>query len=127
MRFWAQLLLAVLLAAPAGAQSLYGPGGLFLHPSAALPQKGKLTPGFLILPQHNPDAHEDRTWFSGSLDYGLTDRLEIGATYLKISDWGRSASAGGFVKYGLLTETERRPAVAIGYTQLGFGEVNTLQ
>ena len=45
MRLWAPILLAAaLLAAPASAQSLYGPGGLFLHPSASVPEKGKLTP-----------------------------------------------------------------------------------
>jgi hypothetical protein len=125
--FWLPLLLGLFLAPPASAQSLYGPGGLFLHPTAALPEKGQLTPGFLILPQHNPTAHEDRTWLSGSLDYGLTDRIEIGFTALGVTDWGRDASYGGFFKYKLLTETADRPALAIGYTRLGFGDMNGQQ
>jgi hypothetical protein len=119
------LLGAGLLAWPwakVGAQSLYGPGGLILHPTAALPEKGQLSPGVLVLPQHNPVVDETRIWISGSLDYGATRDLEIGATVLKITNWpGHAASAGGFAKYRLLRETRSLPAVAAGFTVLGFG------
>lgn len=117
--------LLLLCAGPAGAQSLYGPGGLFLHPTATLPPKGRLTPGLLVLPQHNPEARATRTWLSGSLDYGLTDDIEIGFTAVKVTNWDRDPSFGGFVKYRFLKEGILRPAVAVGYTQLGFGDVNT--
>jgi hypothetical protein len=127
MRLVFSALAALLLAAPASAQSLYGPGGLFLHPTASLPPKGQLTPGILVLPQHNPVARSTRTWISGSLDYGLTDDLEVGVTVLKVTNWDREASVGGFFKYRLLEETDSQPAVAIGFTQLGFGDVNTRQ
>jgi hypothetical protein len=121
------LLGALLLAAPAAvsAQSLYGPGGLFLHPTASMPPKGRITPGFLLLPQHDPVARSTRVWLSTSVDYGLTDDLEIGATYLKVTGWERDGSAGGFVKYRLMRESLTQPAIAIGYTQLGGGDVNT--
>lgn len=118
-------LLPLAACAPAGAQSLYGPGGLFLHPTASMPQKGRLTPGLLVLPQHNPDAGSTRTWISGSVDYGLTDDLELGATVVKVAGWDRDPSFGGYVKYRLMRETLTRPALAVGYTQLGFGDVNT--
>ncbi|MFN3648164.1 MAG: hypothetical protein ACK47B_01185 [Armatimonadota bacterium] len=111
-------------AGPASAQSLYGPGGLFLHPAAQPPPEGQLTPAILVLPQHNPAARSTRTWISGSLDYGLTPRLELTATYLKVAGWQRDASLGGSLKYLLQEETGGRPALAVGFTQLGGGDVN---
>ncbi|MGV3721705.1 MAG: YjbH domain-containing protein [Actinomycetota bacterium] len=125
MRIVAILALTLGLTAPASAQSLYGPGGLFLFPTASVPPKGQLTPGILVLPQHNPAFDSTRTWLSGSLDYGLTDDLEIGATIVKVGGWQRDASAGGFFKYRLLDEEDGLPAVAIGFTQLAGGDVNT--
>ncbi len=115
-----------LLAAPASAQSLYGPGGLFLHPTASVPPKGRLTPGLLVLPQHHPVGRETRAWFSSSLDYGLTDDLEVGAVMVWVEDWDdREASVGGFAKYRFLRETKGRPAAAIGFGQLGFGDLDS--
>jgi hypothetical protein len=119
------VLLAAGLSAPARAQSLYGPGGLFLHPTASFPPKGRITPGFLFLPQHDPVANDTRIWLSGSLDYGVTDDLEIGGTFLKVTGWDRDPSFGGFVKYRLMKENLFRPALAVGFEQLGFGDVNT--
>lgn len=113
------------LSSPAAAQSLYGPGGLFLHPTASLPPKGRLTPGLLLLPQHNPEAGSTRTWISGSVDYGLTDDFELGATVVKVAGWDRDPSAGGYFKYRLMRESLTRPAVAVGYTHLDGGHVDT--
>jgi hypothetical protein len=117
--------LAVGLMAPASAQSLYGPEGLFLHPTASVPPAGRLTPGFLVLPQYNPEVKETRTWLSGFLDYGVTDDLEIGFAAVKVFDWERDASFGGFAKYRLVRETTTRPAFAVGFTGLGGGDVDT--
>jgi hypothetical protein len=124
MRAVTLLLLSLALAAPASAQSLYGPGGLFLHPTASLPPKGQWTPSFLFLPQHHPVQDETRIWLSSSLDYGLTDNLEVGAVFLQVTDWDHDASFGGFLKYRLLSESANRPAVAIGFTGLTGGHVN---
>jgi hypothetical protein len=117
-------LFSLALVSPAAAQSLYGPGGLFLHPTASLPPRGQWSPSFLFLPQHNPANNDTRIWLSSSLDYGVTDELEIGATFLKVTGWDRDPSFGGFVKYRLLEETATRPALAIGFTGLGGGDVN---
>ncbi len=126
MRRWLSLgLLLLLLAPPCAAQSLYGPGGLFLHPSASTPPKGRITPSFLFLPQHNPQADVTRIWLTGGLDYGLTDDLEIGAAVLKVTGGDRDPSAGGYFKYRFLRETAARPAVAVGFTGLGGGDVDT--
>jgi len=125
MRFLLLAFCALALPLPASAQSLYGPGGLFLHPTASLPEPGKLTPAILVLPQHDRASNDTRTWISGSLDYGLSRNLEIGATVVKVSAWDRNPSAGGYFKYRLLEETPNRPAAAFGLTQLGGGDVNT--
>ena len=122
----AVILGALLLATgvPASAQTLYGPGGLFLHPTATVPEQGQLTPAILVLPQHDPMAKTTRTWLSTSVDYGLTKDVEVGATFLKVSAWDRDPSAGGYIKYRFLHEAANRPAAAIGFTQLGGGDVN---
>jgi hypothetical protein len=125
MRLTVALLLSLLLIGPASAQSLYGPGGLFLHPTASLPPKGQLTPSLLLLPQHDPEDHVTRTWISGSLDYGLLRDLEIGGTVLKVTAWNRDPSGGGYFKYRFLRESATRPAMAFGFTGLGGGDVDT--
>jgi hypothetical protein len=109
----------------ARAQSLYGPGGLFLHPTASLPPKGALTPAVLVLPQHNPLTGVTRTWVSGSLDYGATDDLEVGVTVLQITGLEAGPSEGGFAKYRFVRESHTRPAVAAGLTVLGFGDADS--
>jgi hypothetical protein len=123
------VLIALVLAAagtsPAAAQSLYGPGGLFLHPTADVPKEGQLTPAFLILPQHNPVADSTRTWETFSLDYGLSDKLEIGLTGITVAGWNKDPSVGGFFKYQFMGETSSRPAAAFGATGLFGGELNT--
>jgi hypothetical protein len=129
MRHVAVLLLCMgLLGCPVTgveAQSLYGPGGLFLHPTADTPEKGQLTAGVLVLPQHihpTPGLHTNPTWISGSLDYGLTRDVEIGFTSLAITDF--ETSYGGFFKYRFLHESRSQPAMAVGFTYSGFGENN---
>lgn len=127
--WWACILAALALgviAGPARAQSLYGPQGLFLHPTASLPPQGRLTPGILVLPQYNPVFKETRTWLSGSLDYGLTDDIEIGFTAVQVFNWdGRDPSFGGFAKFRILRETDVFPAIAVGFTGLEGGDVNS--
>jgi hypothetical protein len=125
MRWIAAVLLTLLLAAPSSAQSLYGPGGLFLHPTASVPPRGQFTPSVLVLPQHNPVAGATRVWVSGAVDYGLLDDLEIGVVALKVTNWDRDPSFGGFAKYRFLRETAARPALAAGFTGLTGGDVNT--
>src|SRR5205807_9167769 len=56
------LVVALAAAGRVSAQSLYGPGGLFLLPTASLPEKGQLTPAVLVLPQHSPTDGKTRTW-----------------------------------------------------------------
>jgi hypothetical protein len=114
----------------AGAQSLYGPGGLVLHPAATVPPRGQLTPAILVLPQDVPlpGPKGTHTWISGSLDYGLADDVEIGVTTLNITDWPvPETSVGGYAKWRFLRESGMRPAAAAGFTMTGFGGTNTRQ
>jgi len=112
--------------AGAQAQSLYGPGGLFLHPTADIPPRGQATLGAIVLPQKIPPTdglHTHPTWGTISLDYGLTEDIEIGATNLMITDF--SPSWGGFFKYRFLREDKSRPAMAAGFTYTGSGGCDT--
>lgn len=112
--------------AGAGAQSLYGPGGLFLHPTADVPPQGQLTLGAIVLTQRippTPGLHTTPTWGSGSLDYGLTEDVEIALTGLGITDF--RPSYGGSVKYRFLQENRSRPAMAIGFAYTDYGDNNT--
>src|SRR5437660_799606 len=84
------LLCAGLLECPvasARAQSLYGPGGLFLHPTADVPPKGQLTAGalglaqrFTLIAEARPRGQSDfktSTALSLAYQYGTGNRLVI--------------------------------------------------
>src|ERR1051325_6644710 len=101
-------------ARPCTAQSFYGPGGLFVHPSA------------YTAPAHTYALNA--TWGSQSeygardeyqpitFSSGLTDRLEAGALVLfhHGEDTHRHAHFGIFSKMQLLPERLSHPAFAIG-------------
>lgn len=129
MRIPLLALLGLLLASPLSAQSVYGPGGLFLDPTASLPPLHSLVPSVLVLQEdihEGPNAAFSGTWLSSSIDYGFRDNLELGvATVAESGVAGQgNASVGGYAKYQLLKEGNVWPAVAIGGTILGFGETN---
>ena len=122
------LLVALGGGASAHAQSIYGPGGLLLNPTADMPDKGQITPAILVIPQGREDGPGHLTWSSYSVDYGATKNLEVGGTYLKINPGGdrfQHGSAGLYAKYRLLSERPGRPiSIAIGATALGGGDAN---
>jgi hypothetical protein len=116
------------LGGTAWGQSIYGPGGLLLSPTADFPRKGQLSPAFLVLPQESSALGGRRTWVSYTLDYGLSDRVELGITHLKINPSRppfEDGSTGGFVKLKLLEgKPGGRPDVAVGATYLGGGDAD---
>jgi hypothetical protein len=128
-RFAMALLWLGLLGYPmtsAEAQSLYGPGGLFLHPTANVPDKGQLTGSLLVLQQRIPETpgfDTNPTWGSVALDYGLAEDLELAVTSLMITDF--KASYGGALKYRFMREERSRPGMAIGYVYTTSGGSNT--
>ncbi|RYG71201.1 hypothetical protein EON80_05590 [bacterium] len=111
----------------AQAQSMYGPGGLFLNPTADFPKQGQVTPAVLVMPQRLDNGNR-LTWSSYSVDYGLTDKWELGATYLKINPGSsefKDASGGLYAKYKVLEEVpQKRPALAVGGNFLSGGDAN---
>src|SRR4051812_47537136 len=72
------LALSLIVGSAAWGQSIYGPGGLFLNPTADFPAKGQFTPALLVIPQDSAELGGRRTWVSYTLDYGLSERLEVG-------------------------------------------------
>lgn len=114
-------LLCGFAATAAPAQSIYGPGGLLLNPTALVPPADHLTPAVLVLPQQlSGGGHQ--AWTSYDLDYGATRNLEVGATYLtRQTGGGSGGSAGGYFKYQLLHEARSGFALAVGANYLGGG------
>lgn len=99
----------------AQAAGVYGPSGLFLHTTAYLPAGRAPTLGATAFTQlrRTPAGDRSITWVPIFADGRVGARGEVGALYLYQEFQGRSLSSyGGFVKYQLLAEQARRPAVA---------------
>jgi hypothetical protein len=115
-----------LITASASAQSIYGPGGLLLNPTADFAPKGRLSPAVLWIPSRDTAGQKNNLYSVGA-NYAATDRLEIGATYLKTAPgrgWGQP-SIGGSVKYKLVgSGVGWKPDVAVGASVLGGGDLN---
>jgi hypothetical protein len=102
------------------AQTLYGPGGLFIHPTAYTPPAQSLT---LSASYFTQDIAGDRAtqWVPLGLSYGVTSRLEVGAMYVdRLASNGLDrGSAGVFLRDQIVRETAGRPAVALSGSYLG--------
>jgi hypothetical protein len=110
------------LVAPIGvhAQTLYGPGGLFIHPTAFTPPAQSLTASASWFSQQIPGKRATE-WVPLGLSYGITSRLEVGAMYvdrLAAKDL-RRGSGGLFLRGQLMRETRSQPAVALSASYLG--------
>jgi hypothetical protein len=110
-------------------QSLYGPGGLFLFPTANFPARGEASSAIIAIPQESARLGGRRTWVSTSLAYGLSDRWEVTLTRVKVNP-GRSpfvdGSNGGSAKYRLAKGVPGgRPDVAVGAGFLAGGDAGT--
>jgi hypothetical protein len=97
------------------AQSAYGPGGLFLIPSALTPKAGTVEFGAMAGYQDMwavPVPHEHLV-VSSTVAYAASDRLQVGMTNVVMRDVTHAPSWGPFAKLRLSEETRRGPAVAI--------------
>lgn len=96
-------------------QSAYGPGGLFMIPSAYTSPEGQANLGMMggregMWAPHGPHEH---FWLSTALAYGATDRLQVGFTHILIQDADAKPTWGVFGKYQLRPEKGNRPAIAL--------------
>src|SRR5437016_851622 len=77
-RIWLlSILLAWLSVPPARAQTVYGPGGLLINPSALIPARGELDLNVSWYSQHI-EGQPTSQWIPVSLAYTPTDRLQLG-------------------------------------------------
>ena len=119
------LLLAVASAAPA--QTLYGPGGLIINPTAYTDKAGFMEVNASFF-DRQPSGSPTMAFYPLSVTYAFTDKFELGALYVDERIDSSSFNRGGFFfKQGVATESARRPAVALVGTMLtGQGTSSTL-
>ena len=109
----------LLLSLRAQSQTLYGPGGLFVHPTAFTPRRGVFQFNLSYFTQ-KADGETQGEYFPYSLAYSPTNRLEIGALYLHHrSGQNERDSGGAFAKLQLLADGPAHPAVALVGSILG--------
>lgn len=115
---------ALLAAAPSQAQSIYGPGGLFLNPTADFAPKGTLTPAAIYIPQES--GGQKFALYSVSANYAVSDKAEAGVTYLKMvpGSMRPDGSFGGSFKYRLQQGRGWKPTIAAGANVLAGGDIN---
>jgi len=109
------------------AQSAYGPGGLFLIPSALTPPAGSVGIGSMAGFQDMwaaPSPHE-HLLVSSNVAYSTSDRLQVGMTNIVMRDVTHSPSWGPFAKLRLNDETKRGPALAISAVWIPIGHWRT--
>src|SRR5689334_314749 len=110
------LLMALLLCGlveSAPAQTAYGPGGLFVHPTAFVPPRGEVDLNISYFTQQVPPQRETE-WLPVSLSYAATDRFELSALYVHRRAGAHQGDSGGlFAKYQLAPDTSHAPAFAL--------------
>ena len=107
------------------AQTLYGPGGLIINPTAYTDKKGLFQFNASIF--NRQLANSTTAFYPVSATYALNDRFEFGAVYVgEFTSPTHQDQGGIFFKEGLFTETQKRPAVAfIGTSLMGGGNWST--
>jgi hypothetical protein len=97
----------------ARAQTAYGPGGLFVQPTAFLPPEHALNLNVSTFTQRI-DGRPSSQWIPASLAYSFTNRLEAGPLFVHRSfNGGEFLSGGAFAKYSLAPDRPNRPAIAL--------------
>ena len=119
------LLLSGMLVSAAHGQTLYGPGGLIINPTAYTDKRGLFQFNASIF--NRQLANSTTSFYPVSATYALNDRFELGAVYVgEFTSPTHQDQGGIFFKEGLFTETAKRPAVAfIGTSLMGGGNWST--
>ena len=109
--------LCVLLLAPVRAQTVYGPGGLFVHPTASAPQAG-LQANLSWFTQESNGARS--RWVPASVTYSPDGRIQYGGLFVSRRAAGRERSSGGaFAKYQVIRQSVLSPGIAVSGSYLG--------
>lgn len=97
------------------AQSAYGPGGLFMIPSAYTSSEGQSNLGMMGGKEGmwGPHGAHDHLWLSTAVAYGASDRLQVGFTQIALQNTAAKPTWGAFAKYQLRPEEGNRPAIAV--------------
>ena len=121
------IMLLVSLATLAHPQTLYGPGGLIINPTAYTDRAGLMEVNASFF-DRQPAGSPTLAFYPLSVTYAFTDRFELGALYVGERVNSSSFDRGGFFfKQGVATEGSKRPAVALVGTMLtGQGTSSTL-
>lgn len=118
----ARLVTAILAGSigPAGAQTAYAPGGLFVHPTAFVPQVKRLRLYAAGFDQYEVQDRQNE-YFPVSLTYVPTRQLQLSGLliYHEGFDHPRHFHEGAFVKYQFTPDTPRSPALAVSAAYVG--------
>lgn len=115
----------------AQSQSFYGPGGLFVHPSAFAPPKGGLSMSITYGQQYVDGFRAE--YLPSSFAYGVTDRLSVGTLIvyhqgheINYEPMHDHVHVGGFLKYQFSPDDRRGPATALAVSYRGHDDLETL-
>lgn len=100
-------------ATPSLAQTVYGQGGLFLHPSAFVRPAGSLNFGASYFTQVSPAGRSE--WNPYAVSYGFSDQLEGGITVVRHQGRGveTHSHVGPFLRWEAVRDTPSRPAFGL--------------
>ncbi len=122
----ALLATAAVSISPAQAQSIYSPGGLFVHPTAFVPPAHKFssyTAGFT----QDEAGGVNNSYYPVTFTYTPTDRLQVSAlaVHHQASDEATHTHLGAFLKYQLLPDAATHPAFAITGSFVGHDHMES--
>src|SRR5258708_40355924 len=110
------IILALAMVSPStatGAQTIYGPGGLFVHPTAFTPHRGATGLNVSWFTQE-PKVGPRTEWLPVALTHSFTSQDEAGVLYVdRRTPAGHTSSGGAFYKHQFMPDTISRPALAL--------------
>ena len=110
----------------AQAQSVYSPGGLFIHPTAYTAPSHQFSVYAAAFTQ-DEESGRSQAYFPLALTYAPTDKLQVSA--LAVYHEGKNAAPyghfGAFVKYQLLSDTRSHPAFALSGAYVANDELES--
>src|ERR1051325_577933 len=99
-------LAAIGSASRAAAQTIYGPGGLFVHPTAFTAGRGATALNASWFTQ-KPDNGPASEWLPVALTHAFTSHDEAGALYIdRRTPAGHTSSGGAFLKHQFLPDSK---------------------